>query len=244
MGRVFDGQCRICEETYTGQGMSSHIKRCLKDHANLAAIHHGLLVGVRADGEAGRFWMHLLVRPEASLEALDDALREIWFDGGEATSVFDIEQTRYVSTLEEPQAPEEDGAPALEPLGVDIGAVIRPRMEFGYLYDPQAPTELELTVYDPYPCPAKLVDDESEADVVVAARNTLEGVACSTCENEAGFVCSTCVAADEIEEVAEGDDDDEEAFEVVGPFVCEECRAKHEGHEVRALVNTPRTNPR
>ena len=239
MGRVFDGQCRICEETYTGQGMSSHIKRCLKDHANLAAIHHGLLVGVRADGEAGRFWMYLLVRPEASLASLDEALRGIWFEGGEAPSVFEIEETRYVSTLAAPQAPEEEGEPALEPMSTDIGAAIRPRMEFRYLYDPQEPTRLELTVYDPYPCPAKLVDDESEADVVVAARNTLEGVACSTCENEAGFVCSTCVAADELEEIAE---EDEEAFEVVGPFVCETCRAKHEGHEVRALVNTPRTN--
>ncbi|MFB6375209.1 MAG: hypothetical protein ABEN55_19285 [Bradymonadaceae bacterium] len=254
MGRTFEGTCRICGESWTGQGITSHIKRCVSDHANLGAVHHGLLVGMRADGPAGRYWAYVLVRPEASLATLDAALRELWFADDGAPSVFDIEGTRYVSSIgetevsteseesgeaeapeksdkaEESEASEEadesDEMPAIEPMSVDVGATIRPRMDFRYLYDPQDPTEVELTVYDPYPVPDSLLDAESEAEVVVAARNDLEGVSCSSCENDPSYVCLACAGTDEPE---------------IGPFVCEACRDKHAEHEgeLIELVNTP-----
>jgi len=250
MGRTFEGMCRVCGESWTGQGITSHIKRCVSDHAELGAVHHGLLVGARADGPAGRYWLYLLVRPEAELAALDAALRERWFEA-DAPSVFEIEGTRYVRSIggpegskvsddlesseetdgavdDETDAPDEQELPPIEPMTVDLGAVLRPRMECRYLHDPRDPTEAELTVYDPYPVPDAVVEEgNEEADVFVLAQNSLEGVTCSSCDNAPSSVCLTCAAADEPE---------------IGPFVCDECAGKHAEHdgELTELVNTPR----
>lgn len=226
MGRLFDGTCRLCEEEWKGQGMTSHVKRCLTEHANLAAVHHGLLVGIRADGIAGRYWMYVLVRPEAPLEALDAHLREAWFDADEARpSVFEIEGTRYLSTVDEVvEAGDDPDEEPVEPMSVEMGAVIRPRMEFQYLYDPVQPTELEFTVYDPYPIPERLVGEDDEAQVVTVGRNDLGDVECDTCGGTATQICLACADADEPEH---------------GPLVCEECRETHEG-ALQPIENTPR----
>ncbi len=224
MGRLFDGTCRLCGEAYKGQGMTSHVKGCLTEHANLGAVHHGLLVGMRADGVAGRFWMYVQVRPEAQLAALDAHLREAWFDDDHA-SVFEIEGTRYVSTLDEAiEGGDGEDEELLEPMSVPLGQVIRPRMEFRYLYDPAQPTQVELTVYDPYPMPEKLVEDDREAEIATVARNDLEAPECSTCDAPATHLCPACAQADETE---------------LGPFVCEECRERHEG-PLQPLRNSPR----
>lgn len=236
MGRLFDGTCRLCGDEYGGVGISSHIKRCLADHANEAAVHHGLLVGVRANGMAGRFWMYLLIRPEASLEDFDRALREIWFEAGDRPSVFDIEETQYLSSL----TGDDEEAP-VESMAVDIGATIRPRMEFGYLYDPQQPTELEFTVYDPYPCPASLVSEDEDNSVVALARNDDPELQCSTCEEAATLICPFCATADEHPPDDQEQDSEDESPEL-GPFVCPDCRSKHSDHAPRLcpLTNSPR----
>lgn len=260
MGRTFDGSCRLCGDTYTGTGISSHVKRCLTDHADIAAVHHGLLVGLRADGPAGRYWMYVLVRPEARLAELDTFLREVWFETDATASGFSIEGTQYLSRLDDPDDETEDVP--VESMDVDLGAVLRPRMEGTYTYDPREPTTVELTVFDPYPCPESLVDDGSIGAATLVARNDIEDAECSTCGAPADQLCANCLQEDESpsddeEEPAEAEDSeepspddsesdpdeaDDEADEV-GPLVCDDCLDRHAGPFV-AIENTPRSGRR
>lgn len=243
MARVFDGTCRLCEEEWKGQGITSHVKRCLAEHANLAAVHHGLLLGIRADGLGGRYWMYLMVRPEASLAKLDAFLRQTWIPDCDQASVFEIDESQYLSTVSPDDSPEGD----IQGLEIDIGAVLRPRMELSYLFDPMHPTELEITVYDPYPCPEALVPEDGDPDVVLVARNDEPTIECSTCEQTATAVCPVCAAEPEAaepepEELDEAEErDDEAAEEHLGPFACDDCRDKHDhGVDLLPIVNSPR----
>jgi hypothetical protein len=268
MGRLFGGHCRLCDEDWKGQGITSHVKRCLAEHANQAAIHHGLLVGARANGHAGRYWLYFLVRPEAPLTELDDYLRGVWFEQNGHPSVFNIEGTPYLST----QSAEEDDEAPVESMEVDVGGVLRPRMDFGYQYNPQCPTEVELTVYDPFPCPAALVDEGSEGYAVTIARSEMGELECSTCGEPAVYFCASCAeaaieaekAAEEAAKAAEADqeadeeqtdEEDEEASflgdpvteeaeaspgpSFVGPYACEDCKARHDA-ELDPVVDSPK----
>jgi len=194
MGRLYDGTCRLCGERYTGTGISSHVKGCLTSHADVAAVHHGLLVGIRSDGPAGRFWMYVLARPEATLSEFDAFLRDVWFDEGSTPSGFDIEETQYVSTVAE-RDPESDEIP-VESMDETLGSVIRPRMECSYTYDPRRPTGVELRVFDPYPCPELLVEGTETAAATLVARNDLEDAECAHCGESAGAICLDCLPPD------------------------------------------------
>lgn len=229
MGRVFDGTCRLCDEVYTGTGISSHVKGCLAEHADIAAIHHGLLVGMRADGVAGRFWLYAIVRPEAPLSVLDDYLREQWFsEEPETASAFEIEETHYLDAIPD----ELDDSDDLETMEVDIGAVLRPRMDLTYTFDPRHPTEVEITVFDPYPCPEQLIDADSEATVATVARNDAPERTCSTCDNLAARICALCAAKEAADHETE-----------LGPFACDDCAGRHEG-PLEPLEDRPRAGLR
>lgn len=259
MGRVFDGTCRLCGEVYTGTGISSHVKGCLPKHADIAAVHHGLLVGIRTDGPAGRFWMYVLVRPEASLSELDDFLRDLWFENDSTASGFTIEETQYLSRVPD-EDPETDDVP-VESMEVDLGAVMRPRMELSYTYDPRRPTSVELTVFDPYPCPESLVEGEETGAATLVARNDLDDAECSICGATADYICLRCLGSEETsdeskaeaegndgEDSSEGDDSGSEEtsdddVDDLGPLVCEECADRHDG-ELVELENTPRAGVR
>lgn len=161
------------------------------------------------------------MRPEAPLSALDAYLRERWFDDEpEVASAFAIEGTQYLSGVPE----EFDEVEDLQTVDVDIGAVLRPRMAFSYTFDPHHPIEVEGKVFDPYPCPERLIDAESDSTVATVARNDTPEPSCSTCDARATQICALCAAADEPE---------------LGPFACEECAGRHEGPLDR-LANRPR----
>ncbi len=256
MSETLTGTCRLCEETF-GRGISSHIKSCITDYANQASLHHGLLVGVRASGLAGRFWMYLLVRPEASLSELDAFFRETWLDCCDHPSLFDIKETEYLSTID---PADEDDAP-MASMEHEVGGVLHPRMEFRYEYDPEAPSELECRVFDPYPCPAKLLEDNEDALVVVLARNGTPERDCSICGEPATSICIACVEREEAsdddaaeDEEAEteasedsADDGDREQEDTTenepagppGPWACDDCQSEHDG-PIKPIVNSPR----
>jgi len=261
MGRVFDGTCRLCGDTYTGTGISSHVKRCLADHADIAAIHHGLLVGLRADGPAGRYWMYVLVRPEVPLAELDEFLRDVWFEPGDTASGFSIEETQYLSRFDDANADAED-AP-VESMNVDLGAVLRPRMEGTYTFEPREPTTVELTVFDPYPCPETLVEDGEIGAVTVVARNEIEDAECANCGEPAEHLCVHCLEEDDSGDIPDenGGDPDagtgpegeaaaddketppgeaDDTTKVPGPLACDECLELHAGPFI-PVENTPRT---
>ncbi|GEM_PF-5590745 len=246
MGRLFDGTCHICGDSYDGRGISSHIKRCLADQANKGAVHHGLLVSMRADGRAARYWTYVLLRPEATLHEFDEFLRDHWMeaDGGEERnrpSVFEIERTHYMSdpalaeaaaaeaadeASDEDKEDEEDDENEQDPIEfddmeVDVGAVLRPRMEATYRYDPHQPTPVELKIHDPFPLPTSLVEDREDPMVVTLAENSMEGIECTRCGEAAGWFAIA------------GEDND-----VV--YLCDGCRREAEV-ETHSLPETPRS---
>jgi hypothetical protein len=202
--------------------------------------------------------MYLIVRPEGSLQELDAFFRESWLECCDHPSAFDIEETQFLSTIDA----DADADAPVAAMDRDIGSVLRPRMEFEYLYDPETPTELECRVFDPYPCPATLLEDDEDATIVVLARNGSPEPTCSRCDAEATSVCLACVARDpednsdapgeeatepetaEDEQSVETDSDDrsddsESGNPAIGPWTCDSCRELHEG-PFRAIVNSPR----
>ena len=166
------------------------------------------------------YWMHIEAPANATLEDLDDFLREIWVECCGHLSAFTIDKVRY----------EQDtgGVDAMWPAIFGRGAptkkmnhrlesVLRTGLKFSYEYDFGTTTHLMLRVL-------------SERDGVVngksiriLARNVPPAKACEVCGKPATQVCTQCIYEDE-------------------GWVCDKCAPKHECGEDMLLpvVNSPR----
>jgi hypothetical protein len=84
--------------------MSQHLRNCKERKAILARLatdetkQKTRLFHIQAEGRyAPQYWLHLEIPADATLEELDDFLRDIWFDYDEHLSGFRIDDTPYAS---------------------------------------------------------------------------------------------------------------------------------------------------
>jgi hypothetical protein len=110
-------------------------------------------------------WSSKLANPAASLRQLDRHLREVWFEGGEQPSEFDIIRTIYArdpAQVNNPKYPVEQMTPAL-------GEVLRRGTELRYAYELEKCKSLvEGKIYGHLPRPRLLEEDVSPVPDVVA----------------------------------------------------------------------------
>lgn len=85
--------CRVCGDTYTGRGMTRHLKACLAPAE--AERRSGLHLRVWHHRTGARPWLQLLVDEAITLHRLDLFFRQLWFGGGQPLSQFEVDGRLY-----------------------------------------------------------------------------------------------------------------------------------------------------
>lgn len=206
MAKSTRGYCKYCGKEYTRTGMLKHLQSCKKrmevceNSKKMSAYYELMLYGTYNKD----YWLIIQIKENATLECLDQFIRDIWVECCGHLSAFDIEGVRYE------QIPDNDflwGKPA-EDMSHKLKEVLEVGMEIGYEYDFGSTTELTIKVVDFYKAP------EQKEKVTILSRN-----------NPIQFTCSVCgknpaVWIDPIKMYNED------------PFWCEECLEKYENGEL------------
>lgn len=146
----------MCGQRFAGAAMTRHVRCCYPKHPpsdkpGRSDVFH---IVVKGQGWAD-YWLHLGVPVDASLEALDGFLRDIWLECCGHMSEFEIRRTRYCSVG--PDAFDEDAAREMfeefggETMDVVVGDVLEEGSTFKHEYDMGTTTQLSLKVAGCWP---------------------------------------------------------------------------------------------
>jgi hypothetical protein len=165
------------------------------------------------------YWMHLEAPANATLEDLDDFLREIWLECCGHLSAFDINNVRYEQDTGEVEAMWPTifgGGSPTKSMNVSMGSVLHPGLRFHYEYDFGTTTRLTLKVV------SEREGKTRESSIQILARNEPPQIICDVCGKTATQVCAQCVWDN--------------------GWLCDKCALKHECGEEMLLpvVNSPR----
>jgi hypothetical protein len=167
--------CPSCGKEYTKSGLGRHLLSCL-------GSGEGTLLVVEARGSKA-YWLFLVASPEATLQELDSLLRDTWLECCGHMSQFEIEGTRYVSTVFD-----EGGfgfGPPQQPMTATIASVLQPGSRFDYEYDFGSTTELTGRVV------GRVAVRPGEG-VAVLARNAPLSWTCDGCGKKPSGICPGC----------------------------------------------------
>ncbi len=184
------GRCHLCGGTFSKSAMTKHLNSCRQEEqdsekssssrgSRKTEIFH-LMVEARYSSD---YWMHLEVPVDATLEDLDNFLRDIWLECCGHLSAFEIEGTTYSV---EPMEDFDD-----ESMDAALNDVLSPGMKFNYEYDFGSTTYLVLKVISQE---QKLIKDKS---IAVLARNEPPFYPCESCGKIATQLCTECICSDE-----------------------------------------------
>ena len=91
-----DGTCRICDGTYTYNGICRHLRRCAADQEDPDAAGPWIYLRYKSYAPSSKpCWLHLLANPEAPLSRLDDHIRDAWYLSNECTTRLIISNQTY-----------------------------------------------------------------------------------------------------------------------------------------------------
>lgn len=182
-GPASEGKCGFCGGVFGKAVMTTHLKSCRRKQAasetarkaskKMTAFH--LLVEGRY---LPQYWMHLEMRTDASLEVLDQFLRDAWLECCGHMSEFRIENRAYL----------------VMPMDRDEGTmderlqdVLSPGMVFYHTYDFGSTTYLKLKVFSEWD------SDVKRKEVRVLARNEPPEIPCGLCGKPVVHICAECV---------------------------------------------------
>jgi len=213
-----DGPCRICDATYTYNGITRHLRRCVAEQAGDDAPSWIHLRFKSFTTASKPHWLHLLANPEAPLRRLDDHLREVWYFGTTVSTRLAI-STETHSRRPNPEDPSDE---AVDEMTEPMSEILEPNPEFNYFYAPQRSRLMLLgKVYsEGLPPPKTFRKTSPEADVHTLARNESIHTSCDNCEApDANYRCFDCF---------------------VPRWICQNCRTDHpDDHRLYEHKNTP-----
>lgn len=166
------GACVFCGSEIRKAAMSRHLAICERRGRGTEERLPIVVEGAWAPG----YWLHLEVKPRATLRDLDDFLRQTWLECCGHLSSFEIGDHLY----------ESDSESGAEGMDVAVEKALRPGTLANYVYDFGSSTELELRVLTPR------VGKPSGEPVLLVARNTPPSINCRSGHGEAQNVCSSC----------------------------------------------------
>ena len=244
------GQCFVCRGTFGKRAMTRHLAKCLDTEASKSGsdapippvpAFHLIVDGYKT------YWLHLLIRQDATLEELDRYLRNIWLECCWHLSAFRFGDRHRLSSDsfddldivlmdDEPKIdllegdPEVDSShdvldidlldddPEEDGMDVTLAVALEPGMTFTHEYDFGSTTELKLKVAAARE--GRLTEKEP---IRLLARNDPPVFFCHACGQPATQLCPQC------EWKGNG-------------YLCETCAPKHEcGDEMLLpVVNSPR----
>ena len=174
--RTSKGVCHLCGAVVGKGGMTRHLKLCrpAPQAPSPTRLFHLIVEG----SYQPEYWLHLDARADATLEDLDEFLREIWLECCGHLSAFTIAGESYYI----------EGAEELGGKGMDVPLfrVLRPELEFEHEYDFGTTTELKLRVVAEH-------EGDQQEPIRLLARNEPPEVPCESCGELATDVCSICI---------------------------------------------------
>ena len=168
--------CSLCGQGFTASGMGRHLNTCLKKNSS-QVVKTGptkdvfLHLKVSDAVDSGIYWLHVAIQGNATLQDLDQFLRDIW-----------LECCGHMSAFFE-------GAPFSSqemPMNKKLFQQLQRGMKLGYVYDFGSSTELAVQVRDRYP--GRL----HQGPVVLLARNPAPEILCESCGQPATEICEEC----------------------------------------------------
>ncbi len=171
------GRCSYCNKKFTKQGMGRHLSACKEIKKLLgdgqpqdSSTGHSYFNLIVESKDKEDYWMHILIREDATLELLDDFFRGIWLECCGHMSVFFIEYYSFFSGFDDVSQIQE--MPNACGMKFRLGDLLCEGMRFNYDYDLGTTSELGIRVRDYY------TELPLDGAVYVMARNVppLEGV--------------------------------------------------------------------
>ncbi|MDI6902957.1 MAG: hypothetical protein QMC77_04400 [Methanocellales archaeon] len=219
------GKCSFCNAVLSKAKMTKHLKSCEKRKAALGSslamssarktkIFHIIVEGRYLP----KYWMHLDAPTTATLEDLDEFLRDTWVECCGHMSAFTIQGARYTTGLGiDAMWINFFGLDAERDMDVALGKVLVLGTKFSYEYDFGTTTELALKVV------AEREGGIKGESIQLLARNEPPLIPCDVCGKIATQVCAQCIWDNE-------------------GWFCDKCARKHACGEdmLMPVVNSPR----
>ncbi len=216
------GKCYLCGGTYTKRDMEKHLEEC-KQHSSGASksgktrktrLFHILVEGTHLP----EYWLHIEAPADATLEGLDDFLREKWLECCGHLSSFTVGKAYYESSTGGVDGMWAEGSRAGAPIRsmrIKLENALRVGREFYHLYDFGTHTDLTLRVLSER-------EGKFEKEIVILSRNLPPPLKCVFCGKTATQVWTE-------RQWGEG-------------WICDECAKKHECDEdvLLPMANSPR----
>lgn len=158
--------CNLCDKEYTPQGIKRHLNGCIEKYykEGKEALSY-LIIKDRYDST---FYLHIVIRNSASLEDLDEYLREVW-----------LECCGHMSTFMDKR----------EEISVDtkIGSLFKTSKKLDYIYDFGSSTELTVEF-------VKSFKGKQTLNIKTLTRNPSIRRNCDVCKKQKVVaVCSQCI---------------------------------------------------
>jgi len=218
MGRQSKGRCRYCQAEYTKAGMIKHVVACkerIKEMEKGKSAKQCSYFTLSITGKYERdYWLIIECKENATLQDVDQFLRDIWLECCGHLSAFDIGGVTYEHA---PDVSGFWGAPA-KSMKHQLKSVLEKGMNIGYEYDFGSSTDLIITVS------GYRIGAWKKDKITLLGRNNPIEYTCAECgERVATTVCTQCI------------------YDGTG-FLCEECGESHEcGTDMLLPVcNSPR----
>ena len=181
------GKCYVCQKTFVKKVMTKHLQSCIKRNNTIEAassqknIKKVKYFHIVAEGKdyLSDYWLHIKASAAATLEELDNLLREIWLECCGHLSLFRIDNEEYFSE------PDEDWEQ--EGMNVKLNNVLSLNKKFYHEYDFGSTTYLKLKVV------AESYDELKGSNIEVIARNDQPPIICSYCDKLATKICTECL---------------------------------------------------
>lgn len=206
MAKQTKGYCKYCAKEYTRTGIVKHLVSCKERKAKLEDLkeevsYYELMLYGKYNKD---YWLVIQINENATLQDLDQFIRDIWVECCGHLSAFEIYGQRYEAF------PQEDcfwGEPA-KSMDCKLKEIFECGMKIEYEYDYGSTTEIIIDVKDYYEAPTQ------KEKVTILSRNKAPQFLCSQCgENIADWVDPT-------------------RFYEEDPFLCEECLERYEEGEM------------
>ncbi len=207
MAKQTRGFCKYCGKEYTRTGMVKHLIACKEkaavfEQAKEKAVYYELVLYGKYDKD---YWLIIQIKENATLQDLDQFIRDIWVECCGHLSCFDIYGEQYEST---PATDSFWGEPA-KSMNCKLKNVLEQGMQIEYEYDYGSTTELVINVQSYYNAP------NQKNKVTILSRNNVPQNICSICgKNIARWI-------------------NPQGFYEGAPFWCDECLEKYENDEMK-----------
>ena len=223
------GVCTYCGRELSKGGISNHLRTCPERQAAIATANaksgrNEILYHLQVLDNTPSFyavadlwsdyWLHLEMRGGATLQDLDQYLRNIWLECCGHLSGFTIGEYFYTQTYN-------DSGYEEKAMTVQVRKLFRPDMTIPYEYDFGTTSELLIKVVG-----LREGKATSPHPIALMARNSFTPPPCLICGQPATDLCAECLS------------DQQNA----SPVFCDEHADEHEHVDMlMPIVNSPRT---